>query len=258
MISCLLENEVKTKRTNIWPKATKRQEISCQGEEEVKTKRTNIWPKAMKQEVIHAKVNKRSDSVPDPNGQLQAVGVRPEDLAKHGFSFYIHCFSPDAYVRYSTSKIYNGYVMTKPGYKPVESSTKTLFSLEDAGSPNTYYIKAKDFSNLDVGYLYMSDKRTGFHGIPGWERHNNIMWSADKKDELKYKFEFLERDNRLGSYFIRCLAKKYLMVTTGSMRYVKATSEAPVKGGGDFELVMPVSIFYFQTILSFIENLFMT
>ena len=177
-------------------------------------------------------VNKKLESkYNDPF--FEAVGVRPKDLAKHGQSFYIHCRVPNCYLKYSTSFFNYGNIVTQKSHV----GDATLFALEDAGS-GSYYIKARNQDdNKDVGYLYLSDKKSG---MPGF-RLNNIMWSQDRQDEPNFKFKFQEDPAIYANWVIRCM-DMYLIATANFNRYLMARTKFPRRSeGGYFELNMPVS-----------------
>ena len=177
-------------------------------------------------------MQKKANVVDSARVDIKATGVRPADLAKYDEPFYIHSENPDSYVKYKTSKAYNGYVKTsKKGW----SGGNRLFGLEDAGS-GKYYIKAVGDSRAVVGYLYLSDKKTGV-----FKRLNNIMWSKEKKDNPNYKFEFQESAWQNSNYRIICNGK-ILIATTGFKRFLKATDSGVALNEAYFELNMPVSI----------------
>ena len=169
------------------------------------------------------------------NDDLRAVGVRPQDLAKHSQSFYIHSELPDCYVKFSRSASDYGYVETQKSYV----GDATLFALEDAGS-GSYYIKARDQDdNMDLGYLYLSDKKSGMLG----SRLNNIMWSHDKQEKPNFKFEFECNKYQYGNHRIYCQGMA-LVASAGRSKYLRATPEELDCTEGYFELNMPVSILF--------------
>lgn len=164
---------------------------------------------------------------------LSAVGIRPEDLAKHGQSFYIHSELPDCYVKISKSALNDGYVESQKTYV----GDAMLFALENAGS-DSYYIKARNQDDtMDIGYLYLSDKKSG---IPGF-RLNNIMWSHEKQDKPNFKFEFECNKYQYGCHRIYCQGMA-LLASTALLKYLRATPEHLEDTEGYFELNMPVSI----------------
>lgn len=157
--------------------------------------------------------------------------MRPIDLAKHQQPFFIEIQHSDGhgYVKFKTTNAEIGCVETSKGW----ASGNGLFALEDAGS-DKYYIKATNNTNATIGYLYLSDKKTGV-----FTSRNSIMWSKDKKDQANYKFEFVTNDFQRRFYRINCNGK-FLKATSVDKGYLKAKELGPFEGF--YELNMPVSM----------------
>ena len=162
---------------------------------------------------------------------FKATGVRPSDLAKHDQPFFIHSENPDSYVKFKTSKADLGHVETSKNW----ATGNGLFALEDAGS-GKYYIKAISGAKAVVGYLYLSDKKTGVFS----SKANNILWSKEKQDQPNYKFEFQESDWQNSNHRIVCNGR-FLLATASEKGYLKTKEGGLAVNEGYFELNMPVS-----------------